>query len=33
MSTKSMNYIYGGAGVQYTPDQIQQLKTLLPNWE
>lgn len=33
MSTKSMNYMYGGAGVQYTPDQIQQLKTLLPNWE
>lgn len=33
MSTKSMNYMYGGDRIEYTPDQIQQLKTLLPNWE
>ena len=33
MSTKSMNYMYGGDRVVYTPDQIEELKTLLSNWE
>ena len=33
MSTKSMTDMYGGVRVVYTPEQIEQLNRVLPNWE